>query len=172
LDLIRRACPAGGRVIDVGGGQSLLVDRLLEAGFCVAVLDISSVALERTKARLGERAGQVEWILADVAAVPSVGTFDVWHDRAVFHFLTQPQDRQHYSELAARTVPAGGHLVLGAFALDGPEKCSGLPVCRYDAPRLARELDSSFRLVDELAHEHTTPGGKVQSFFFGLFERA
>ena len=172
FDLIKLASPTCGRVIDVGGGQSLLVEKLLDAGFeKVAVLDISSVALERTKSRLRERANQVEWIIADVAAVKNIGTFDVWHDRAVFHFLTEPQHRKNYVELAASTVPVGGHVIIGTFALDGPLTCSGLEVCRYDASLLSHELGSAFKLVHEVAHIHTTPTGTPQKFIFGLFER-
>lgn len=172
FDLIKRAAPAGGRVIDVGGGQSRLVDKLLDAGFeHVAVLDISSVALQRTQSRLGERARQVEWIVADVTAVQNIGTFDVWHDRAVFHFLTEPQHRKSYVELAASTVRVGGHVIVGTFALDGPVACSGLEVCRYDARLLANEMGAAFKLVHQLDHVHTTPGGKPQKFCFGLFQR-
>lgn len=172
LDLIERASPSHGRVIDVGGGASLLVDHLLDRGFAkVAVLDIAAGALERAQARLGARAHHVEWIVGDVTAVQSLGEFDVWHDRAVFHFLTEPRDRRKYVELASRTVPVGGHLILGAFAVDGPLKCSGLEVCQYDSQRLMNELGTGFKLVQERAHLHLTPGGKPQQFFFGLFRR-
>lgn len=172
FDLIKLASPTCGRVVDVGGGQSFLVHKLLDSRFeKVAVLDISSVALERAKSRLGERANQVEWIVADVTAVQSIGTFDVWHDRAVFHFFTEQQDRKNYVELAARTLPVGGHLIIGTFALDGPLKCSGLDVCRYDATLLASELGTQFKLVRDVAHTHTTLAGKPQKFCFGLFQR-
>ena len=135
-------------------------------------MDISATALERSKSRLGDRASQVDWIVADVTTVESVGQFDVWHDRAVFHFLTDPEGRRKYMALASRTIPVGGHLVIGTFAIDGPLKCSDLDVCRYDAQTLENELGASFRLVKEVAHQHTTPWGKPQKFFFGLFERA
>jgi SAM-dependent methyltransferase len=132
-------------VIDVGGGQSFLVDRLLDSGIDkVAVLDISNVALDRTKERLGERAASVEWIEADVTSISDVGTFDLWHDRAVFHFLTEPKDREAYLELASKSIPVGGHMIIGTFATDGPEKCSGLPVCRYDAESMASTLGDPF----------------------------
>jgi SAM-dependent methyltransferase len=172
LRLIEESAPGRGRVVDIGGGQSLLVDKLLDAQFeKVAVLDISSVALERSQARLGERAKNVTWIMADITAVENIGTFDVWHDRAVFHFLTEPEERRHYVRLAARTVHKGGHLVVGTFALDGPEKCSGLPVCRYDAALLAREFQPDFRLVRELPYTHRTPAAKSQSFLFAVWQR-
>ncbi len=139
LSLITEVCPAG-RVIDVGGGTSLLVERLLGRGYWVAVLDISQTAIDRARHRVGSRATQIHWIVADVTAYPDLGSFDVWHDRAVFHFLTAPADRAAYTGLLERTVPAGGHAVIATFALDGPEMCSGLEVRRYDGQSLAAEL--------------------------------
>ncbi|HOV77532.1 MAG TPA: class I SAM-dependent methyltransferase, partial [Sedimentisphaerales bacterium] len=119
LALIREACPSGS-VIDVGGGTSVLVDRPLDAGYAVVVLDISEAALVRARDRLGTRAGEVRWIVADVTVVPDLGPFDVWHDRAVFHFLTDPTDRAAYVSMLSRAVPVGGHVVIATFALDGP----------------------------------------------------
>ena len=172
LDLIEMASPAHGRIIDVGGGASLLVDKLLDAKFQkIAVLDVSAAALDRSKNRLGERAKLVEWIVADVMSGLDLGKFDVWHDRAVFHFLTDEGDRRNYVKLASRALPAGGHLIVGTFALDGPPKCSGLEVCRYDAATLSQELGPGFSLVHHIGHTHTTPAGKPQKFFFGLFRR-
>ncbi len=172
LELIEEATPSRGRVIDVGGGASLLVDRLLDRDFAkIAVLDISQRALATARGRLADRAEQVEWIAGDVTMLDDVGQFDVWHDRAVFHFLTKAQDRRRYVELALRTLPRGGHLILGTFALAGPPKCSDLDVCRYDAQRLSGELGPQFELVRQLAHTHATPWGKPQPFFFALFER-
>lgn len=173
LDLIQQVSPPPKSVIDVGGGQSSLVDRLLDIGIGkVAVLDISNVALDRTKERLGGRAANVEWIEADVTSISNVGTFDLWHDRAVFHFLTEPKDREAYMELAVKSIPAGGHLIIGAFAIDGPDKCSGLPVCRYDADSMASTFGNRFMLVSSQNHVHATPWGKEQHFFFGVFQRA
>ena len=172
LRLIELASPGHGSVIDVGGGASLLADRLLDAGFArVAVLDLSAAALERAKSRLGRRADRVQWVVADVTAVETVGSFDVWHDRAVFHFLTAPEDRRKYVELATKTIPAGGHLVIGTFAPDGPPRCSGLEVRRYDAQSLCAEFGSAFRLVREAREVHTTPSGKPQPFVFAVFAR-
>jgi SAM-dependent methyltransferase len=172
LELIEIATPSHGALLDVGGGASVLVDRLLDRGFeKVAVLDISAGALERAQSRLGTRSHDVEWIVGDVTTLSDLGQFDVWHDRAVFHFLTAAEDRQKYVELARRTVRRGGHLIIGTFALDGPPKCSGLDVCRYDAQLLARELGPDFQRVKDLAHSHTTPWGKPQEFVFGLFQR-
>lgn len=172
LDLIEVASLAHGRIIDIGGGASILVDRLLDRRFeKIAVSDISATALERSKSRLGDSASQVNWIVADVTTVESVGQFDVWHDTAVFHFLTDPEDRRKYVGLASRTIPVGGHVVIGTFAIEGPPQCSGLDVCRYDAQTLKSELGESFRLAKEVAHEHITPWGKPQQFFFGVFQR-
>ena len=144
----RRSRPTGGRIIDVGGGASVLVDRLLDRPFEeIAVLDISETALGKAKSRLGERAERVEWIVADVTEATDLGTFDVWHDRAVFHFLTDAADRRKYVELARRTVPGGGHLIIASFADDGPKRCSDLDVCRYNAETMAAELGEGFSLV-------------------------
>jgi 2-polyprenyl-3-methyl-5-hydroxy-6-metoxy-1,4-benzoquinol methylase len=166
------APPTGGRIIDVGGGASVLVDRLLDLPFGeIAVLDISETALGKAKARLGERARQVRWVAADVTGVSELGTFDVWHDRAVFHFLTDPADRRSYVDLARRTVPGGGHLVIATFAEDGPPRCSNLDVCRYNARSLASELGEDFSLVREARETHTTPWGSSQAFCYGVFRR-
>jgi SAM-dependent methyltransferase len=172
LDLIQQVSPAPRSVIDVGGGQSFLVDHLVDTNIeKLAVLDISSVALEHPKQRLGDRANKVEWIEADVTTISDVGTFDLWHDRAVLHFLIEPQDRAAYVELATKTIPVGGHLVIGTFALDGPETCSGLPVCRYDADMMAKTIGARFDLIQQQSHAHITPSGKAQSYFFGVFRR-
>ncbi len=174
LDLIHKAAgEKRGRVIDVGGGQSFLVDRLLDLGFAqVAVLDISNVAIEATKARLGERASQVKWMVADITQAESLGEFDIWHDRAVFHFITDAGDRKHYLELLKRTLPIGGHFVVGTFAIGGPEKCSGLQIQQYDANTMESVLGPSFDTVEYGHYEHTTPSGKPQLFFFGIYRHA
>jgi SAM-dependent methyltransferase len=171
LALIGEVCPAGGRVIDVGGGSSSLAGYLLEAGYRAAVLDISKAALDRARARIGTRAHEIEWLCADVTDTPSVGAFDLWHDRAVFHFLTDAEDRAAYKALLSRTVPSGGHAIIATFALDGPEKCSGLPVQRYSAQTLARELGTGFSLVKTIDEMHTTPWGKPQAFQYSVFRR-
>jgi len=173
LDLILEAAgEKRGRVIDVGGGQSFLVDRLLDSGFKqVAVLDISSAAIEATKARLGERASQVEWMVADITQAESLGEFDIWHDRAVFHFITDPVDRKCYMELLKRSLPIGGHFIVGTFAKGGPEKCSGLTICQYDAATMQEELGRSFVLIKCSEYLHTTPSAKPQLFFFGVYKR-
>jgi SAM-dependent methyltransferase len=173
LELITSAAPSrGGRIIDVGGGASVLVDRLLDLPFEeIAVLDIAETALGRAKARLGRRAERVRWVVADVTDAPDLGTFDVWHDRAVFHFLTDAADRGAYVELARRTLPEGGHLVIASFADEGPRRCSDLDVCRYNAGTMAAELGEGFSLVKEAGETHTTPWGSPQAFFYGVFRR-
>jgi len=170
LSLIGEVCPTG-RVIDVGGGSSLLAERLLERGYSVTVLDISKTAIDRARNRLGDRASQIQWIVADVAENPQLGSFDVWHDRAVFHFLTASADRAAYTALLARTVPVGGHLIIATFALDGPEKCSGLEVRRYDGQKLSSELGPRFDLLRSVPELHLTPWGGRQSFQYSLFKR-
>lgn len=173
LELIESVAPdRRGRIVDVGGGASVLVDRLLDLPFeRIAVLDISEAALDRARSRLGERAGRVEWIVADVTESPELGAFDVWHDRAVFHFLTAAEDRRKYVELARRTVPEGGHLIVATFAGGGPKRCSDLEVCRYDARSLAAELGEGFALVRDATEVHTTPRGAAQEFTYGVFRR-
>jgi SAM-dependent methyltransferase len=175
LALIAEVCPGGrvpaARVIDVGGGTSLLAERLLDRGYSVTLLDISEAAIDRARNRLGARASQVGWIVADVTADPDLGTFDLWHDRAVFHFLTAPGDRAAYTALLARTVPVGGHAVIATFALDGPEKCSGLEVRRYDGRTLTAELGPRFELLKSVPEMHQTPRGGRQSFQYSLFQR-
>ncbi len=170
IALIAEACPTG-RVIDVGGGTSVLAERLLARRYAVTVLDISQAAINRACQRLGDRASQIGWIVADVTASPDLGTFDVWHDRAVFHFLTASGDRAAYGELLMRTVPVGAHAVIATFALDGPEKCSGLEVRRYDGGTLAEELGPEFQLLKSVPELHRTPWGAPQSFQYSLFRR-
>jgi SAM-dependent methyltransferase len=171
LQLIEEVCPPRGSVIDIGGGASPLAARLLDRGYSPAVLDISETALQRARQHLGPRAEQIRWIAADVTAHPELGAFDVWHDRAVFHFLTDAVDRAAYVGLLSRTITAGGHAIIATFALDGPEKCSGLPVCRYDGNTLAKELGRGFELLKTVAERHHTPWGAPQSFQYSVFAR-
>ena len=173
LSLVREVGEPGGRVVDVGGGTSPLVDALLDGGYRVTVLDISAAALERSKARLAERSSQVRWIVADVSdPALDLGVCEIWHDRAVFHFLTEAADRTAYVSLLSRTLTAGGHAIIATFAPDGPERCSGLPVRRYDGAALAAELGPAFTLVRSLPEAHVTPQGKTQSFQYSFFRRA
>jgi 2-polyprenyl-3-methyl-5-hydroxy-6-metoxy-1,4-benzoquinol methylase len=173
LELIRAVAPAaGGGIIDVGGGASLLADRLLDLSFDrIAVLDIAETALRQARSRMDVRAGRVEWITADVIDIRDVGTFDVWHDRAVFQFLTDAADRRKYVDLARRTVPEGGHLIIASFANDGPTQCSDLDVCRYNAVSMSAELGAAFSLIQEAEETHSTPWDSPQEFFYGVFRR-
>jgi SAM-dependent methyltransferase len=165
------ATPASG-IIDVGGGASRLVDQLIERGFRdVTVLDLSAAALETAKARLRERASDAHWLVADVTTWEPSRTYDVWHDRAAFHFLTEARDRDGYVARLKQALKIGRHAIIATFALDGPEKCSGLPVERYDATRLAQTLGSGFRLMRSQRDEHATPWGSQQRFQFSVFQR-
>jgi SAM-dependent methyltransferase len=173
LRLIARAgAGPSSRLIDVGGGDSLLVDTLLSKGFAdVTVLDISPAALERARQRLGEKGHKVRWIEADITAWTPEETWDVWHDRAVFHFLTAPEDRAAYRERLNAALKPGGQAILATFAADGPEKCSGLPVVRYEPLTLAAELGPGLKLAETQRQVHTTPSGKAQNFLYCRFER-
>ena len=173
LELIRATgAGAAASIVDIGGGASRLADALLDAGYrSITVLDLSDKALETSRARLGVRAAQVSWVVADVTNWQPTGTFDVWHDRAAFHFLTEPQDRLAYGECVRKAVRSGGHVIIGTFALDGPERCSGLPVVRHDHTTIADVLGSSFKLAESRRHEHKTPGGAIQRFQFSRFRR-
>jgi 2-polyprenyl-3-methyl-5-hydroxy-6-metoxy-1,4-benzoquinol methylase len=173
LALIDAASPTrSASVIDVGGGASLFVDSLLERGFDrIAVLDIASSALEHARHRLGDKAAGVQWIVADIRETADLGKFDIWHDRAVFHFLVDAADRRKYASLARKTIPIGGHAIIATFSPTGPQKCSGLETCRYSSEALAAEFGEGFRLIQETPEIHTTPGGKTQSFMYALLRR-
>ncbi len=171
LELIRSVAPLPVRVVDIGAGQSHLVDRLMEEGHTVAVLDISSAAIHETKNRMGSEAARVQWIEGDITTLADIGSFDVWHDRAVFHFLTTPQDREKYVALLKKTVPVKGFAIMGTFGKGGPEKCSGLDICQYDAASLRSAMGPSFCLIRETEYTHTTPWGKPQKFFFAILQR-
>jgi SAM-dependent methyltransferase len=159
-------------VIDIGGGDSRLVDHLVARGLrCVTVLDVSAAALARARARLGDRAHRVTWIEADATGSWTARQVDIWHDRAAFHFLTEAEDRTRYVEHVRHLVKPGGMVIIGTFAPDGPERCSGLPVRRYDAATLGAELGEGFTLVETVADAHRTPTGTLQSFSYSRFVR-
>ncbi|MBZ0091789.1 MAG: class I SAM-dependent methyltransferase [Sulfuricellaceae bacterium] len=156
------------RIIDVGGGASTLVDDLLAQGYAnVSVLDISAAALATAKARLGAQGEKVQWLEADItrAELPH-HYYDVWHDRAVFHFLTGADDRQHYVERVLHAVKPGGHIIMACFGPDGPLQCSGLDTVRYSPDRLHGEFGAPFRLVNSASEDHRTPFGKEQQFVY------
>lgn len=173
LDLIARAgATATSAVIDVGGGASRLVDALVERGFQdMTVLDLSSAALAIAAARLGERGAHVRWIAADVTAWEPARTYDVWHDRAAFHFLTDERDQHAYIARLKQALRADGHVIIATFAPDGPEQCSGLPVVRYDAVSLGQTLGDTFTFVLDQEDSHPTPWGSTQQFQFSVFRR-
>ena len=160
--------PYSAGIIDVGGGASTLVDDLLRSGYrAVSVLDLAAAALSVAKARLGERASEVQWTEGDITKVLlPVHAFDVWHDRAVFHFLTSKEDRAAYVDTVLRSVKPGGHVIVATFAEDGPIQCSGLPVMRYGPSELHAEFGSPFSLVQHEREEHHTPFGTVQKFVY------
>ncbi|MGZ8256998.1 MAG: class I SAM-dependent methyltransferase [Gallionella sp.] len=155
-------------VIDVGGGASTLVDDLLVEGYSnVSVLDLSNAALNSAKQRLGSRATEVQWLEADVTEVVlPAHQYDVWHDRAVFHFLTEPEQRQAYVKTVFRSVKIGGHIIVATFAEDGPTQCSGLPVMRYAANELHAQFGEAFTLIKHVKESHHTPSGTVQQFLY------
>ncbi|NBU50849.1 MAG: class I SAM-dependent methyltransferase [Betaproteobacteria bacterium] len=173
LELISALTPAPeASIIDVGGGASRLVDELVMRGYGdVTVLDLSQAALQAAQARLGAKAHGVEWIAADATHWRPQRTYDLWHDRAAFHFLTSPDDRAHYIQRLTEALAPGGHAIIATFALDGPDRCSGLPVVRYDAAALGAELGDVFSLIDTRAHAHSTPWGSIQRFQFSVFRR-
>jgi len=170
LKLIQELVQPGSRVVDVGGGTSRLVDNLVDWGYRVTVLDIAEAALATSSARLGDRAGQAEWVATDVTKWRPQCSFDLWHDRAVFHFLTDGADRSAYAAVMSGAVKSGGYAVIGTFTLNGPERCSGLPVCRYDPVGLATEF-IGFELIEALTEDHRTPGGNIQNFQFSILRR-
>ena len=169
LTLIRRVAPdLSTPILDVGAGESTLVDDLLAAGYTnLSVLDISEQALNHTRARLGPAAAKINWLTADLltAQLPQ-HHYGIWHDRAVFHFLTDAAQRSTYVEQVASTLRPGGHIILATFAPDGPTKCSGLPVMRHDSDSIVREFGSHFRLAATTTERHTTPSGAVQPFVY------
>lgn len=174
LDLLAKAgLTARSRVIDVGGGASSLVDDLLERGTTdITVLDLSAQALALARERLGPRGQSVRWLCADLLTepLPAAG-FDLWHDRAVLHFLTTPDAMARYAAQAANALPPGGQAIIGGFAPDGPERCSGLEVARRSVQDIASVLGSAFELVEERHETHTTPGGAAQAFAWARLVR-
>lgn len=176
LELIQAWSDADDAVIDVGGGAARLADHLVAEGARdVAVLDLSQKALDVARARLGADADRVEWIRADVTAWQPERRWQIWHDRAVFHFLCEPRARAGYMRALLAGLAPGGHAIIATFALDGPEKCSNLPVVRYSPESLAEEFErlapGAFEGVEARAHVHVSPGGLRQSFQVSVLRR-
>ena len=173
LELIRSAAPMhNASIIDIGAGASRLADSLLTAGYTdVTLLDISEIALDRTRDRLGEAASKVRWIVANISQWKPSRTWDVWHDRAVFHFLIDHAAQDSYIAALKQATRPGSTAILSTFALTGPEKCSGLPVQRYSAETLSARLGSDFELVTQEAEQHHTPFGTTQDFIYAGFRR-
>jgi len=159
---------ADAAILDVGGGTSTLVDDLLERGFSkVSVLDISPSAIRQAQARLGTRSEAVTWLVGDITRMKlPKHHYDFWHDRAVFHFLTEDADRRRYVAAVRRSLKPNGHIVVATFGLAGPERCSGLPVVRYSAQGIQAEFGKQFRRVGSAREVHHTPSGREQEFVY------
>lgn len=165
--------PRTAKIIDVGGGASTLVDDLINDGYSeITVLDLSASALAVSKTRLGPRSNTIQWLEADVtnAELPNQA-YDIWHDRAVFHFLTSLEERYAYIDAALKALKPGGHVIIATFAEDGPTQCSGLPVIRYSAAELQAEFGSAFKLLQNCKEEHHTPFGTIQKFVYCHFQK-
>ena len=163
---------ADASIVDIGGGASRLVDSLVRDGFReITILDLSEAALQAANERIGSGGATVQWVAADVTDWRPPQQFDIWHDRAAFHFLVEEMDRRAYIDRLSSGVKAGGHAIIATFAPDGPEKCSGLPVQRYDPDNLGRTIGPAFELVEHQAHRHVTPWGAPQSFQFSVLRR-
>jgi len=160
------------KIIDVGGGDSFLVDYLLADGYeNISVLDISSKAIERARKRLGKEADKVKWIVSDVVDFRPSEKYDLWHDRAAFHFLSDSKDIEQYVRNAHAALNPGGKMIVGTFSTKGPTKCSGIEITQYDEKLMQKVFEKYFHKIDCSIHEHTTPTDKVQEFIFCRFER-
>lgn len=172
LDLITSVSSPTDAVVDVGGGASTLVDHLLDRGYGdLTVVDIAAGGLDAGRRRLGDRADSVRWVIADVTELDLGRTVDVWHDRAVFHFLLDAGDRAAYVDRLLAHLRIGGHVVIATFGPDGPQQCSGLPTCRYDAAGILRELGEGFEPIRDELEDHVSPTGAVQQFQYVSAQR-
>ena len=164
--------PQTAKIIDVGGGDSFLVDTLLDLGYSdITVLDISATSLERVKNRLGERALRVKWIVADAATFKPTEQYDFWHDRAAFHFLTQEQEIENYIDIIQQRIKPKGILVIGTFSEQGPKKCSGIEIKQYSETTMTERLQKFFEKVKCITVDHTTPFNTIQNFIFCSFKK-
>lgn len=174
LALIERVAPdLSTRIVDVGGGASTLVDDLLLRGYNnITVVDVSPAAIETARRRLGAAAGQVRWLVGDITSIElESGGYDVWHDRAVFHFLTAKEDRTNYLRQLHRAVTPGGSVIVATFGPEGPTKCSGLEIVRYSADSIQQEFGAQFELLEHFVEQHRTPFGTTQQFLYCLLRR-
>lgn len=173
LELIRSAASTfSASILDVGGGASRLVDELVGLGYSdLTVLDVSHSALDRSKVRLGQRSDSVSWIVADITQWKPERTWDVWHDRAVFHFLITTEGQNAYITALEAATKSGSSAIISTFALDGPDRCSGLPVQRYSPVTLAARIGSKFQMVTQTSEAHTTPSGTTQRFSYAVLRR-
>ena len=171
LKLINNACAdTHCRIIDVGGGTSILSKHLLDQGYRkLTVLDISGNSIEKAKSQLGAESNRINWIEADVTKYSFKEQYDVWHDRAVFHFLTKAEERKRYINSLNQALKLNGHLIMATFSLDAPPKCSGLSVVRYSPETLQNELGDNFNLVESFSENHVTPSGVAQNFIYCRF---
>ncbi len=173
LDFLRESSISpNAKIIDIGGGDSLLADHLLDLGYTdITVLDISEAAINKAKQKLGIRASAVKWIVADITNFDPNTRYDFWHDRAAFHFLTTTEEIQNYINTASRCIAPGGILVLATFSEQGPHKCSGLAIKQYSETTLSLLLNASFEKIRCMNSDHTTPSGTVQNFIFCSFRK-
>jgi cyclopropane fatty-acyl-phospholipid synthase-like methyltransferase len=173
VDLIEKLnLSNGAKIIDVGGGDSYLIDNLLELGYTnLHLLDISSKAIERIKNRLGAKSENVTFIVSDILNFKPEIKFDVWHDRASFHFLTEENDIQKYSNLVANSIVSNGNIIIGTFSENGPLKCSGLPISQYNELKMKAVFENNFDLIESFTEDHQTPFDTTQNFIFGTFKK-
>jgi len=174
LDFLKQFdIPKSARIIDIGGGDSYLVDRLLELGYLdITVLDISESALEKAQLRLGDRANKVKWIVADAVTFKPSEKYDFWHDRAAFHFLTQEQDIENYIDNVQQSIKPNGILVIGTFSEQGPKKCSGIEIKQYSETTMTDRLKKYFEKIKCITVDHTTPSDTIQNFVFCSFRKS
>lgn len=164
--------PSTARIIDIGGGDSFLVDYILDLGYQdITVLDISAAAIARAKERLGERAREVTWIVSDIADFTPKKQYDFWHDRATFHFLSNDMDIESYVTIADKSLSNQGYMLIGGFSLNGPEKCSGIPVIRYSEETISKVFSLNFKKLECVTVNHQTPSDKTQNFIFCSFKK-
>ncbi|MFM2207965.1 MAG: hypothetical protein RL213_1940 [Bacteroidota bacterium] len=165
--------PKDAKIIDIGGGDSLLVDHLLESGYTdISLLDISEAAIGRAKNRLGEKANKVKWIVADAAAFKPTEKYDFWHDRAAFHFLTEEAEISDYIDTAQKSINPGGIMILGTFSENGPRKCSGIDIKQYSESTMTERLKNHFEKIKCITVEHRTPSNTIQDFIFCSFRKS